>query len=202
MKQPEFDPQVELIDESAQELLDIVIHRLLHEHGHQSDLYGGGLCLTYSSKVTEHSKLTDEFYESEQEVRVWTMEKSTGQYHKGSYVEIWTNLTPEEPMPGPGNGISAWHFQSIGLLAGGEFYETDEYQLLDENNRIFDTWLVSASQKSKKVQDYKKQRLSEAHAFQGMLEGYFTVADHGVILSTLARFDPANVIIQNKHLAD
>ncbi len=188
------NPEVDIIEPSDIRRMTISIQHILNMHGKPSAEYGVGQSVKFFNLSLESYMLypgEQEFEEMAQEITIKSVIKNTGNYAKGLYVDVWTNLTPFEAQSGP---FVYWRQTEYGLLSDNTFYVSDDFQIIpnDGESKKPKKQFSSAALALEMCGLSKKDRLKEIVQIEQGLVPNFTIADYIELTRLLTECNPAN----------
>jgi hypothetical protein len=189
------NPEVEIIDPSDIRRMTISIQHILNMHGKPSVEYGVGQSVKFFNLALESYMLypgEQEIEETAQEITIKSVIKNTGNYAKGLYVDVWTNLTPLELQEGP---FVYWRQTEYGLLSDNTFYVSDDFQIIpnDGESKKPKKQYSPAALALEMCKLPKEIRQKEIVQIEQGLVPNFTVADYIQLTQLLTECNPANV---------
>lgn len=177
------------VTESQLKYLSARLHRMLDEYGTGRAQYGESSAMVYRNRLTETFKLTAteiEFVESEQVVSIFLMNKNTGKFLRGVYVDVWTclNEQPDDSEP------VFWHKKRYGILDNGDFYSEDEFLAVGDSKPVHGDYQPIHDNLWVKGRD----RIRQIHELEDQLDCEFTVYDNFMLRQVLKGFDAVNLL--------
>lgn len=190
------NPETDALSRSELKPASSSIKYLLDTQGEPGEEYGVSKILTYHNTALESYRLTQdeaEYEEYYQQITIRSVAFDTDNYLKGLYVDIWTNITPDEIE---NSDTTCWRFTRYGLPANNRFFVSDEFQIVVDQADGQNVTGSKATILREKIHGVSgKRRFKEMQKIEeGLSSPGLTSRDYIELTRVLAEFNPANII--------